>query len=609
MKQTELIRKNIFFFARFYTLVATAVMITVAVITGSLVIGDSVRNTLVKRVNERLGNTETVIFAMNSFLDEAILSRPLLENARGLLLMNGFISQSGQLLPVMVWGTDDRQIERGTAKVNPRLAKELNPVQGEIVLRLPATGLVPSGSLFVTENYTTSLRLSYESILSPEEGGNISLKNDQLLPLNIFVNRQELAEILETEGRFNLLLSDQLISRTDWEQTWEYHFSGLKTNQQEGFTELTSECIFIQHEVVERICSNHSGANRLFSYLVNSIENEKESIPYSFVTATDFYQNQALASDEIILSDYAAKRLEAHVGDRLQLSYFTSADLKTLYTDTIRLKVKQIVPLDELVADSSLSADFPGLSDVESCTDWDSDLPINMDLITDEDERYWEAYRNTPKAIIAYNAVAAGWSNSYGSATAVRIPDAVPNLSGLTSEMFGLQLIYPCEAGLAAARNGVDFAGLFLALGFFIIISALLLMLAPLTEMLFHRRHEIAWLQAMGYTPEKIVRNLWVEAAPVTVIASLAGVLLRLIYTSLIMWLLGNLWQGATHTEGFTLLPEPATIGTGLITGLLIAMVTLRITLRRTIRKKTHLLLYLLGKGHTDGFRLLPVRW
>ncbi|MCC8094108.1 MAG: hypothetical protein LIP05_01325, partial [Tannerellaceae bacterium] len=78
----------------------------------------------------------------------------------------------------MVWGTDDRQIERGTAKVTPRLAKELNPVQGEIVLRLPATGLVPSGSLFVTENYTTSLRLSYESILSPEEGGNISLKND-----------------------------------------------------------------------------------------------------------------------------------------------------------------------------------------------------------------------------------------------------------------------------------------------------------------------------------------------------------------------------------------------------------------------------------------------
>ena len=55
-----LLHRNIRYFARYYRLVAMAVVITVAVIVGSLVVGDSVRMTLVRRVTERLGNTETI---------------------------------------------------------------------------------------------------------------------------------------------------------------------------------------------------------------------------------------------------------------------------------------------------------------------------------------------------------------------------------------------------------------------------------------------------------------------------------------------------------------------------------------------------------------------
>ncbi len=83
MNRRELIQKSITCYSRFYKLIAVAVAITVAVITGSLVVGDSVRGTLVKRVNERLGNTETLLFSMNSFMDEAILDGPLFNDARG----------------------------------------------------------------------------------------------------------------------------------------------------------------------------------------------------------------------------------------------------------------------------------------------------------------------------------------------------------------------------------------------------------------------------------------------------------------------------------------------------------------------------------------------
>ena len=73
-----LLHRNIRYFARYYRLVAMAVVITVAVIVGSLVVGDSVRMTLVRRVTERLGNTETIIFSRSSFISDSILSVSLL---------------------------------------------------------------------------------------------------------------------------------------------------------------------------------------------------------------------------------------------------------------------------------------------------------------------------------------------------------------------------------------------------------------------------------------------------------------------------------------------------------------------------------------------------
>lgn len=570
MKFNSLTYKNIRYFCRYYKLVSLAVIITVAVITGSLVVGNSVRNTLVKRVAERLGNTETIIFSRHSFMEERLMDTPLFnKNDRGILLSNGFISLNGRLIPVFVWGVSDMNISKGTAKINPALQKEIgdNPVD-DIILRLPATGLVPSGSIFVTESYTTSLRLLHKGIIEADKGGNISMKNEQILPFNVFVNREELAETLETEGKINLIFTDKQITYKDLEEIWDYTLSGLSVNNKEGFSEITSDRVFIQEEVISSISKNNAEPNRLFSYLANAIEKKNRSIPYSFVTALDRYNGLPLSQDEIILSDYSASCINARTGDTIQLTYFTSQDLKTLKTDTICLKVKMIVPLSELMKDNSLSADFPGLSDVERCTDWDSDLPIDMNLITDEDERYWDLYKSTPKAIIPYEAVAPDWSNAYGSATAIRVTNADPDLSELRPKMFGIQLIYPQEMGLYAARNGVDFSGLFLALGFFIIVSAMILMQIPLSEMLYKRRHEIALLKALGYTRKRIRKLLWRESAPVVFASSLIGIFVGLLYTVLIMWLLGNVWKGATHTDGFSVYPGIRTISIGLLIGI-----------------------------------------
>ena len=590
MKTRDLIKKNVVFFARYFKLVAVAILISVAVIAGSLVIGDSVRTSLVNRVTERLGNTETVIFAHNSYLAEDFTEHPLFESsARGLLFTNGFISHRGSLIPVMVWGVNDMDIPQGRVKINRPLMKELELQSEEaLVLRLPSQGLVPSGSLFVTENYTTSLRLDFDGIAKVEEGGNLSLKNEQSLPLNVFVDRQELAEAMGITGKINLILADKNIENEDLEKSWRYSESGLSVQKKDELSEITSDRIFLQNEVIEIIQKNNPQTNKIFSYLSNSIAKGNESIPYSFVTALDSYKGEKLLQNEVILSDYSANRLKASIGDKIWISFYTSQDFKTLVTDSVQLRVKQIASLTELQTDTTLSANFPGISDVESCTQWDSDLPINMDLITTEDEHYWEEYHSTPKAILPFDAVSEKWGNTYGNATAIRVKGDTLELSKLKASMFGIQVFHPREAGIYAAKNGLDFAGLFLALGFFIILSAILLMIIPVSEMIFQRKQEVDLLKSLGYTSKRIHYLLWMESAPVVIVSAIAGVITGLIYTGLIIWLLSSIWQGATHTSGLSVYPNWITLTSAFMAGIILSLWILRRVISRNLKEKTY---------------------
>jgi len=116
---------------------------------------------------------------------------------------------------------------------------------------------------------------------------------------------------------------------------------------------------------------------------------------------------------------------------------------------------------------------------------------------------------------------------------------------------------------------------LFLSLGFFIIISAAMLMMVPLSEMFFRRRHEINLLKTTGFSNKRILQLLWSESVPIVLIAAVTGVIAGLIYTYLVLFLLGNVWKGATHTEGFSLYPNLLTIIMGMFIGIIFSMVLL----------------------------------
>ncbi len=541
-----------------------------AVLTGSLVLGDSVRGSLTERVNERLGNTETLILTGTGFLSDSILGNPLLATARGYLLAEGFVSSDGQMIPVTVWGSDVDSLKPGEVLINEELHLQPSTLHLQpIVLHLPSNSLVGSGSLFVSQSYATQLRLTVKGVKSRQDGGNLLLRQEQVRPKNIFMNRRELAEALGVEGKINVIMSPEQISDAQFVgDIWKPEYSGL---QRHGDI-IGIDRVFLPQGVVEALAPSA----RYLAYFVNSLG----SIPYSFVTATD-----QLHGDETILTDYAAHRMNAHVGDSVVMEYYVSrGGLKRLETRSHRFRVVSIVPISEIQRQAELlTADFPGLSGVKRCTDWDSDLPIDMSRITRADEDYWAEYRQTPKALVSLDAVGKDWTGSYGVAT--KIVTDFP-LFTLHPSLFTLHLLHPREAAIRAAQNGTDFGLLFLALGFFIIIAAILLMQTPLAEMYQLRQPEIQLFSVMGFSRRKVQRRLLAEALPVVLMASPVGVILGYAYAAVILWLLAGPWSGATHTDGFGLHARAATVLIALVVAVLLALLVLCLAVRSGLRAR-----------------------
>lgn len=572
-------------YRNFYLMVAVATAICVAVITGSLIVGDSVRKSLQLRAADRLYDTRSVVVCADGFLGtEAMKELSLGPESRAVLLSDGFVSHMGKLYPVTVWGMDvlpdGSPIPEGSIAVNEEFARKVGDFTGQdIVLRLPDNGLIPSSSLFVTSRYSTSMRLAFSTTVDAAHGGNLSLRNGQVIPYNVFVSRKELCELLALGDKLNVILSPEDVPS---QRLSSLSAGSLGIRYDSG--RITSDGVFIKAGLVDRLSAQCDSPNRLFSYLVNDIRKDGRSVPYSFATALDIWNGQEV--EGAILSDWAATRLGARAGDVIAVSYFVSDGLKNLQEKTVSIPVSKIVPIAEFARDAHLSADFPGLSDSESCSDWDSDLPIDMSRISDDDEDYWSTYRSTPKILLPYSLMRSEWAADWGEATQIRTASPASVLSSVSAADFPVSVVQPRDEALSNAVGGVDFGGLFLALGCFIILAALLLMYSPLGEMYAARAGEFSVMNAVGYSNRDIARILAREALPAAGFGALAGIIIALLYAGGIIFLLGNIWSGATHTDGFSLHPRGLALAAGIICGLLLAAAVVFLAIRKALFKK-----------------------
>lgn len=619
--------RSLVFFRRTHFGLAAGTALAAAILTGALVVGDSVNYTLGTFATQRLGRAEFAITSGGKLFAEGIA--PALRTALGshvapvLALPGMAIYQdiaSGKRTQVNkvqalgvgsdFWALADApgiELGRREATLDTRLAATLGVKAGDTVaLRIAKPGLLSRDAPLSSREEDVSQRANFtvKAVVTDEQLGRFSLVPSQLPPSNFFVGLADLQQLAGTTDQANLLLLGAGPSTDAAEEAlrniWKPEFAGLRMESRgDKVFQLESNRIFLD-AATEKAGLALPGGKGALTYLVNTIGHGERVTPYSFITAGSALAD-GLADDEIIVNDWLAQNLGLTEGAKLIVKYFVVLPSNKFEERSREFTVKRILPIADFALEKALVPNFPGLSNVESCRDWKIGMPMDETLLKDEaNETYWQEHRQTPKALVNLAVGQALWANRFGTLTGVRFEhgaETAPDLMATLGQHYG-----PRDAGLEvrpvraeaaqAATQGTDLGMLFLGMSFFLLIAAF-----TLTGLLYafsaqQRTEEIGTLAAVGYTRGRIRLLLLTEALFVAVPGALLGAGLGLAYAWALMLGLANYWQDAIGNIPLLFHAQPQSILIGVLGTVACGLGTAAMTLRRLLRHSVNELLH-----------------
>ncbi|MFA6172914.1 MAG: hypothetical protein WC701_04455, partial [Kiritimatiellales bacterium] len=425
----KLLLNSLRFYWRAHLGVLLGTVLAAAVLTGSLLVGDSVNGSLRKFALQRLGGIQSAMYTPHRFFARG-LAEKIPGSSAGVLQLRGIaITDGRQVNRVQVFGADSNlwnfaglnfQLLESETALNQKLAAALGVQVGdEISLRIEKPGLLPGDAPLAAQkdDRTVRARFTVRRILNDDELGRFSLSANQVVPYNAFVNFQTLENRTELADKANLLLTGANGSDAALKQVWTAGDFGFRFRQQGSLVQLESDQIYLEPEAV-RAALSIPGAEGTLTYLVNSISKNQKATPYSFVLAR---AESGLRDDEIILNRWLADELSVQPGDPVVMKYFELLPSNRFEVRERTFTVKRIAAMEELAAERELAPRFPGLTDVDRCADWDVGIPLEQAQLDDKaNEAYWNQYRQTPKAVVSLKAGQAMWANRFGSLTSVR---------------------------------------------------------------------------------------------------------------------------------------------------------------------------------------------
>ncbi|MGB7324570.1 MAG: FtsX-like permease family protein [Rubripirellula sp.] len=409
------------------------------------------------------------------------------------------------------------------------------------------------------------------------------------------------------------------------------------------YQSLTSDQLMMPETVVQRVTEAlpNRAVVPVMTYLANAIERLDESgkviksVPYSTITAIDQIQVDDLesgktnsgaidrielnydlpAGDEnsnavpLVINDWTAEQLDAAVGTRLRVAYFEPevVDGKEVerYFEAV---VTQVVPITQpskpynrrraaefdspptVFNDPGLTPIVPGVTDQDSISDWDLPFPLERE-ISKADDQYWNNHRLTPKAFLPLESGRRLFGSRFGDTTSLRIgTDGQDDPSELRSTVVAALKPASEELGwsprpirmqqLAASNGTTPFDGLFLALSFFVILSAVILIAMLFRLGLVSRAKQFGTLMAIGWTPSRVRKLAMGEGMVVASVGVLIGIAGGIAYAMFVLWALRSWWVGAVTVPFLTFHWTVKSLAIGAIAGWLVAMGTLAITIR-----------------------------
>lgn len=568
------------------------------VITGALLVGDSMRYTLQRTAELRLGQvTHAIVGADRFFTHELALTHA--PQASGVILIHGVASTPDgpyQANDVSVIGADhnamsmidssDTQQARpspkaGEAFINKPLAEQLHVSVGDtIILRLPKPSALPIDAALVNASKPLlALRVSIARIIDEQHGGRFSLRAEQRSPMNLFVDLNWLASEIGQPGRINTALmtaAPKALNPTldDLELT-------IKP-MPDGNAELSTPRVFLDASIEQDL--QDLPGQRLLTYLVNTVAHGERESPYAMVTAADQLGELVLQDDEIAINSWLADDVRASVGDTLSLTYYLPDEGDRLLEAKAHLRVAQIVEIQGPFADRGLTPAFPGLAEAEQLSRWDAGPAIDRSRIRDKDEAYWDQYRTTPKAFISLRTGQKLWANRFGTLTAIRFAQHVSDeqvLDRIDVSALGLMPIDIQAQAITAAKGTIDFGQLFLSLSGFIIIAAVVLAALLFALSAEQRARQLGTLLAVGLTRQQALRLLLSEGLVVAVLGSMLGLLGAILYASIVTDSLAGVWSGAVAGSPVLLRINTLSLLAGPIVTVLISLIAMGLSIRR----------------------------
>ncbi|MFO1485979.1 MAG: FtsX-like permease family protein [Verrucomicrobiaceae bacterium] len=570
------------------------------ILTGSLLVGDSVRASLRRVAALRLGKVEGGVVGGDQWFTEGLARKT---NATPLIVATGSASTANGQTRVngaQVLGVDERfwrlstsgkvtVFDKSSVAINESLARKLDVKEGGTVLvRLERPSAISRDApLSGSTNQDVSLRRTVAKIVSAEEFGTFQLLASQIPSDTVFVGLADLQTQLEMDGRVNTLLHPQfnaLRARFEEQRTLEDFALQLKRVAGKAKEwELSTSRVFISSGVAEKLMG-FKGAHGVLTYLVNGITSAKGGTPYSMITGVGRGKD-----DEITITQWLADDQNLAVGDEVTLKFFVVGLGRELKQQEAKFKVGKIIPMDDPMVSKAWTPDFPGVSDVDNCRDWEPGIPMDMKAIRDKDEEYWDEYKGTPKGFITLAAAQKLWSNRFGDLTAIRMADegqtaeAKANALALRLNLSDISLVprdFKNEAG-AAAQGSVDFGGLFIGLSMFLIAAALVFAALLFLFTLERRATQLGLLMAVGWS-QSMVRRAWLMEAGVIALAGIAlGVLGGVAYTSAALHGLAHVWHGATQGLPLVFSASFGTIFNAACMTLVVVLLTLFLASRR----------------------------
>ena len=642
MTKLQYIIKSFLHYFKANLLVALGVAISTMVLTGSLIIGDSVRYSLMQAAFYRLGETTHVVTVTERYFRQEMAEEMENQNqgikATPVLLLEGMaVADGGQLrankVQIIGVGNDFTEISNSPVfselsaneiAISKNLSDRLQKKEGDnILVRIKKASLIPMNAPFVSDDETSvALRATIKKVVSKEELGRFNLKNSQTAPFNIFVSINRLNQLMEFQGKANqLLLSAPNLETAEILQTVKNCLkpadAGLYLNNIEKTNEIevSTERVFLDDKITETLLMLPE-PNAVLTYFVNEIyrhsalDDSSSSIPYSFVSSVN---NHLLKKNEIILNRWAADDLQAKTGDTIHLAYFEIGPLRQLLNKQSDFILKEIVEMNSELADSSRVPHLPGLSDAGHCREWEAGVPIDLDAIRDKDEKYWDEYKGTPKAFVTSEKALEMWGNRFGSYTSIRFPANRFNETDY-KQLFareiepadlGMRIEPVRKQGLYAAENGTDFSGLFIGLSFFLLAASIVLTALLFRLNLENRSSQVGLMAALGFQSRQVKGFFLFEGLVVSLFGGIVGVIFSVFYTQIVFKILNTLWYEIVRTNVLEINYLPLTIILGLAISVLVSVVAIFISVHRFQKKKRVELQNQIVTGEKQSKRLM----